>query len=223
MKYADKQQSMTQNESGNVLFLILIAIALFGALSFTMTQNQRGSTRYVQDQRIVTEVSRLLTHTGIIRAALHRMMSDGVTAATFSAEEPVADAATYVVAPHEHKIYHILGGGVTFIGSIGDASDIEINSDVTITDVGATPAAEIVLTTPVDGLRTCQEINMMLHGRTTIFEITDAAYTDLLGETAVTLSDATTCNAGGGCDAVAYQCVVNSSGAYAYYHVLHAE
>ncbi len=210
-------------EKGNVLFLILIAIALFGALSFAMTKDRGSSMAYVQDQRVMSDVSRLLTHSGVMRATVHRMIGDGVTVAALSADEPIADAATFEVAPHEHKIYHILGGGVTFTNNIGGASDIEINKDAIITDVGATGAADILLTTPVDDLSTCQEINMMLHGHTNIPEITDAAYADLVGETAVTLSDATTCNAAGGCDAVAFQCVVSNSGSYAYYHVLYAQ
>ena len=212
-----------KTECGNVLFLILIAIALFGALSFALTKDRGSSIGYIQDQRVMSDVSRLLTHSGVIRATVHRMIGDGITVAALSSDEPVADAVTFETAPHEHKIYHILGGGVTFINDIGGASDIEINKDVVITGVGASATAEVVLTTPVDNLSTCQEINMMLHGNTTIPEISDAAYTDLIGENAVTLSDATTCNAAGGCDEVPFQCIVNNSGAYAYYHVLYAQ
>lgn len=66
-----------RSELGNVLFLILIAVALFAALSYAVTQSTRGGGN-ANSETIKTDVAELMNYVTGIRLAITRMTIGGV-------------------------------------------------------------------------------------------------------------------------------------------------
>lgn len=73
-----KSQILLRSENGNVLFLILIAVALFAGLSYAVTQSQRGSGNDVTSEKLSMRASAMLQYATSVRAAVHRMVIFGV-------------------------------------------------------------------------------------------------------------------------------------------------
>lgn len=81
----ESRRSISSSQSGNVLFLILIAVALFAALSYVVTQSTRtgGSDSTEKDQLIVSE---LLNAISSYNVAIERMSAAGVGLSNISFE-----------------------------------------------------------------------------------------------------------------------------------------
>jgi hypothetical protein len=89
------------SERGNALFLILIAVALFAALSYAITQSGRGGGN-ISAQTALIAAGQVTEAPADIRAAVSRMVLSGVAANTITFSG--ADASTNVFGQS-------LGGG----------------------------------------------------------------------------------------------------------------
>lgn len=63
---------MNKSENGNVLFLILIAVALFAALSYAVTQSSRGGGSAANEQADLS-ASRLMNYSAMVKTAIMRL------------------------------------------------------------------------------------------------------------------------------------------------------
>ena len=68
----------SNRQSGNVLFLILIAVALFGALSYAVTQSTRSTSGGVDNETQTINTAVFLNYIVAIRTAAARMQFQGV-------------------------------------------------------------------------------------------------------------------------------------------------
>ena len=70
-----------QSANGNALFLVLIAVALFAALSYAITSSGRGSGTSADKEKKFIETAQWLQSVSQIRSAVQRMGISGVAAA----------------------------------------------------------------------------------------------------------------------------------------------
>lgn len=64
---------MHHKDKGNALFLILIAVALFGALSYAITQSGRGSGDINREQGVIA-AARMVEYGGLLAHATQRLL-----------------------------------------------------------------------------------------------------------------------------------------------------
>ena len=105
---------MRYRESGNVLFLILIAVALFAALSFVVTSSARNSGGTVDGERDVVFTGAVAQYPLMIRAGVLRITTtEHDTEISF--DSPNWSHARYQHAPaqpDENNVFHPDGSGV---------------------------------------------------------------------------------------------------------------
>lgn len=73
--YPKRHNSFRQ--SGNVLFLILIAVALFAALAYAVTTSNRGGSGSISNEKLELEVTSMLQYFSLVRTAVFRLIATG--------------------------------------------------------------------------------------------------------------------------------------------------
>jgi hypothetical protein len=63
---------------GNALFLILIAVALFAAVSYAVTQSGKGGGDTARE-RLELSTAQVMDHLSLVQAAVNRMLLSGIT------------------------------------------------------------------------------------------------------------------------------------------------
>lgn len=102
-----------KSESGNVLFLILIAVALFAALSYVVTQSTRsggGSTE--REQNILSSAS-MTQYPTALRTALIRMILSGTAIENVAFDVP-GSTGFNGVSVKQRLIFGNQGGGAVY-------------------------------------------------------------------------------------------------------------
>ena len=64
------------SQNGNVLFLILIAVVLFAALSFAVTRANQGTGKNTNEEEIKIDVARVVQDCGVLRQSTARFMAN---------------------------------------------------------------------------------------------------------------------------------------------------
>ena len=99
-------------ERGNALIYVLIAIALFAALSFTLgRQTDTSEASALSDEKAELYATQLISYAEQTRSSVDQMMftaSTSIDQLDFTAPTDVA----FDTAPVIHKIYHPQGGGL---------------------------------------------------------------------------------------------------------------
>lgn len=74
-----------QNQKGNILFLILIAVALFAALSYAVTQSTRSGGGDATKEKMAADAAAFIQYTAGLEAHIQRMnVGDGVAVDKFN-------------------------------------------------------------------------------------------------------------------------------------------
>ena len=199
-----------QNERGNVLFMILIAVALFAALSYAVTKTTRGGGSIEREDKTL-KASRLTLMGAVVQATVTRMIltGGGVAAVDLHTGDNVTVCTTGTDCAFSAD-----GGGAsvpTPMAELFTAAPVvtyyEIADGWSVTGVG-TAAADIILTMAPLTTAACEEINRGL--KLTITPPEDSNDAD-------TIIDAFP-NMPFGC----YDAVTGAGTTYTYYHVLGA-
>ncbi len=101
---------MTQKQSGNALFLILIAVALFAALSYAITQSGRGGGNISKEQAVIS-ASQLTQYAASIHTAVQRMIISGINPSSICYGTHLT-ASYNCDAPPQYRLFDANGGGV---------------------------------------------------------------------------------------------------------------
>jgi hypothetical protein len=101
-----------QNDHGNVLFLILIAVALFAALSYAITQSNPTEGASAGREANLVAGAAVIQYSADIATAITRMILGGVSADDLDMVSP--GEASFNTPPFTAKVFHPNGGGVVY-------------------------------------------------------------------------------------------------------------
>lgn len=160
-------RNFRKGERGNVLFLILIAVALFAALSYAVTSSSRSGGGNANEETNLVNSAQITQYPSSVRTSLIRMMVSGGTDPTqFNFDQPTNFAAACTAAP-ANCVFHPTGGGATHVTApaevMTDGAQGEwfFSSEYEITDIG-TGEDDIIAFLP--GIKTsiCRKLNSEL-------------------------------------------------------------
>ena len=152
------------SQRGNALFLILIAVALFAALSYAITQSGRGSGNIQREQDTIN-AAQVIQAASVVRYAVQRMIVGGVASDSIKAET-VQDSGVPCTTG-DNCLFSPTGGGLpvsAFSQTVPGAPDAtfwygEVGTyPYYVANVG-TAAADVVYWVGPVSLSYCKEIN----------------------------------------------------------------
>lgn len=157
-------------QSGNILFLILIAVVLFAALSFAVTSSTRSGGGSTEKESSALAASEILNYIVGLRTAVAQMLMRGCSAEDISFYmSTIPDLADYEHSTEvrdECKVFHPDGGGVPYRDPPDSSNDGTLwvfTGANTIVDVGTSCAtascAELSVMIPNVTLAVCKEVN----------------------------------------------------------------
>lgn len=105
---------MKSAQAGNVLFLILIAVALFAALSYAVTSSMRSGNSDISQEKAAAGAAQMIEHLAHIRATLDRMkLINGCTDEQFNFSTSAYTMANPNSPPDKKcHLFDIAGGGM---------------------------------------------------------------------------------------------------------------
>lgn len=113
---------LKETQKGNILFLILIAVALFAALSYVVTSSSRSNEGGIAKDKAKLAASRIIQYATHIEQALQRLKLINKCQDTQISFEraPFNGSDTQYInpyAPSDHSchVFHSNGGGVSNI------------------------------------------------------------------------------------------------------------
>ena len=102
-------QTNKRSESGNVLFLILIAVALFAALSYVVTQSTRSGGGSTEREKNILSSAQMTQYPTALRTSIIRLVLGGVGIENVKFNAPGAFGAST-----NAEVFHPQGGGATY-------------------------------------------------------------------------------------------------------------
>jgi len=111
------QQTTRQSEKGNVLFLILIAVALFAALSYVVTQSTRSGGGSTEKEKNILSSAQMTQYPTALRTSLIRLVLGGVGIESVRFNNPTAFGPSTNL-----EVFHPNGGGAGFQQAPADLS-----------------------------------------------------------------------------------------------------
>lgn len=214
------------HERGNVLFLILIAIAVLAMLTWAISHSSTEQSGIIPSQTRDDQINRTISYASTLALAIQQMTITGADPATLYTDLSVLKPgdAGFETGSNAFKIYHPLGGGITPLSASAPdatavATNFSINKTAIITGVGATDVTtgDVVFTANISAASYCARMNQIITGSTTVPAMDTAAFNKLFTATTVTI-DAAACAS---CVNKARLCVSNSGAtAWGFYSAL---
>ena len=228
-------------QEGNVLFLILIAVALFAALSYAVTQSSRGGNNASKETNILNS-AQITQYPTQIRTAVLRMMIDGNDPANLLFNTPADFTTLSTNGTSNLGVFHPNGGEAVYQQPASGLVSTTVNSDqrwyfnanYEIGNIGLPSVGEIVAFLPGISSAMCTKLNEeygitgipefgadVLGGATTDADISKGEGTDSVASAAYD-TDLGHIDFPSDLDGQPFGCFENNSGTgiYVYYHVL---
>jgi|AntRauTorcE11897_2_1112592.scaffolds.fasta_scaffold00395_15 hypothetical protein len=134
------------SQAGNALFLILIAVALFAALSYAVTQSGRGSSSIDREQTSLN-TTQIIQYAGLIEQEVQRMqMISGCsdTEVSFENDRNSRDFNRSPAADSSCELFVSEGGNIAYNPPFGGDDDMSFTSRFCIKGVGTDVASNCV-------------------------------------------------------------------------------
>lgn len=170
--------SMIQSRKGNVLFIILIAVALFAALSYAVSGSMRGGGETIGKQQAGVAAGDILRSMQGVQEAYIYLMNQGCSIDDIAVDNP---ASTNLPC----QIFHPQGAGVNYPSNLAKyqidpnvANDgkFAFVSNIGVTNLG-TSATERMVTLNYVQSEVCEAVNKQLNLGLTSVPAADAAPT----------------------------------------------
>lgn len=113
-------QTKRQSQKGNVLFLILIAVALFAALSYVVTQSTRSGGGSTEREKNILSSAQMTQYPTALRTAIIRMILGGVSVENVKFDAP--GTAPFTSLSSAQLVFHPQGGGASYQQGPADLS-----------------------------------------------------------------------------------------------------
>ena len=182
--------SSIKSQRGNALFLILIAVALFAALSYAITQSDRGGGTTQKEQDMIT-ASQVLQSLADLRNAVQLMVTGQGIAASSLHLHAIGDNTSPCTVTDGTCLFTSDGGGATPLSMPAAAYSsisgpsltyFEMNDatiSIAVAGVGSTGSKMSILVAPIPQ-NVCQDIDQGL-GISTIPVQSAASFTGTAG------------------------------------------
>jgi type II secretory pathway pseudopilin PulG len=217
------KKSVHTYERGNAMVYILIALALFGFLTVTLSrQNQQSDSRNLSKENIDLYVNEIIEYTAAAQQAVDKMLITGTEISELDFIKP--GESGFDTPPHIHKVYHARGGGLNYKAKPssaiqnGAASVWDVNTNINVEWTPSTQTDPILTAYHIDR-RICERMAEKITGATTI-PVTNNTHDEYFLNTGTRDFDVTECS---DCDGYPTLCVENPTGDnYSYYYILSA-
>ena len=219
-----------KKERGNALIYVLIAVALFGALSMALTrQGGDGEVSAVSDGKNTLMATQLISYAGQALQVIDQMSFTGTDMSEYNFVLP-ADTVAFAAGSHIHKIFHPQGGGLS-VGKLPASSIAQSTVDPVpgwylgqFNNVEWSDGAgeEIILLAYQLTQAVCENINKVMNGSIAIPTMGDSIKDMMINAADHTGTNveftAALCPA---CEGINTLCVQNQAGdAYGFYSIL---
>jgi len=181
---------MRKHENGNAVVIILITVALFAGLTFTLSNSTRdgGETSGLSVAQAELHATQIMTYAAEAESVIDQMVFNG----TFieAIDEILPSDAAFETGSDIDKLFHPDGGGLTYktateppfvmVSPAPTTQSSWVLSDITNVEWSDTTASDIILTAFGIAQPVCQAINNAITGATTIpvLGAGDAGYPD---------------------------------------------
>lgn len=137
-----------KSQKGNVLFLILIAVALFAALSYAVTQSSRSGGDASKETNVINTAA-LTQYPNSVRTAVLRMIIGGIDPLDIYFNKPdefSGGGFTFFVGKESRGVFHPQGGAASYqqvpanLASAAAAIDWAFTADFEIPLLGISAA-----------------------------------------------------------------------------------
>ena len=218
-----KQNSEKSTENGNALIYVIIAIALIGFLTVSLSnQANQSDGQNIDDELAELVALELIEYAQTAQQVIEQMEITGTSFTEFDFINPTS--ATYNTAPHIHKVYHPQGGGFNYKESDSFATGVFLSttgwnfSNATNVEWTRSGATDLIFTALDINATVCATLNEKITGSTTI--PTNTTTIALLFSEASAATELNTTNCAAGCEGYPSLCIEDSGGDYAYYNIL---
>lgn len=221
-----KTQINKRTQRGNAMVYVLIALALFGFLTVTLSrQNDGADGQDIDDEQAEIYALELIEYATTAQNVVDMMLSTGSTVDNLDFVNPTS--AGFNTGSHIHKVFHPQGGGLNyqekFDSNIETKTDsgwfVRNNSHVEWTP---TLANDVVLSALRINKEICENINLKITGSKSI-PILTGSLGKLFDEASASPLDldSTSCP---DCDEYPSLCVENVAGLhYGFYTIIAAQ
>lgn len=113
-----RNKTLIQNQRGNVFLIILLGIALFAALAFTISRGMRSdTTSRLSAREVELAASDILNYAKRVESAVERLRRKGVSEndISFANNSTTSDYTHTVPQPDNHKVFSASGGNLKYL------------------------------------------------------------------------------------------------------------
>lgn len=166
-------ENKRSGERGNVLFLILIAVALFAALSYAVTQSTRSGSGDASGETALISSAQLTQYPAGVRTAIVRMVIAGTDVNELKFNPPSDFSSLTTDDETRSAVFHPQGGGAVFTNAPVDmmatsgpnpAGNWYFNmknqiQDIGLTDSGSSSGNDLIAYLPGVTQTVCRKMN----------------------------------------------------------------